>query len=210
MRNLKRAVAIIGVSAAAFVGPAAGQAGTFAESAQSCAGRTYSQPFLRWLDPFRYVLAPRGNFESGTSGWTLKGGAAIVSGNEPFYASGPGTRSLYLPAGSSATTPAMCVGILHPTVRYFAKNRGTILLSSLTVEVLFEDPLTRNVRALPVGVHTGGSSWHPSLPAVVLLDLLAPVLGKDGELAVAFRFRPVGLGARWQIDDVYVDPLRNR
>jgi hypothetical protein len=27
---------------------------------------------------------------------------------------------------------------------------------------------------------------------------------------VAFRFKPIGLGAKWQIDDVYVDPFRNR
>jgi hypothetical protein len=201
MRRFKRAVAIIGVSTAVLVGPATADAGTF-DSVASCDGRKYSQPFLRWLDPFRYVLAPRGNFEQGTTGWRLTNGAALVSGNEPFYASGPGSRSLYLPSGSTATTPAMCVGILHPTVRYFAKNRGLAVLSSLTVEVLFQDPLTGKVRALPVGVHTGGSKWHPSLPAVVLLDLLAPVLGNEGELAVAFRFRPVGLGAKWQIDDV--------
>jgi hypothetical protein len=29
-------------------------------------------------------------------------------------------------------------------------------------------------------------------------------------LAVAFRFKPMGLGAKWQIDDVFVDPFRNR
>jgi hypothetical protein len=210
MRNLKRAVAIIGVSVAAFASPGTAHAGTFSDSAQSCVGRTYSQPFLRWLDPFRYVLTPGGTFEPGNAGWSLKSGATLVSGNEPWNTSGRGTRSLYLPSGSSATSPAMCVGILHPTVRYFAKNRGPILLSSLTVEALFEDPLTGRVRALPVGVHTGGSAWHPSLPGVVLLDLLAPVLGEDGEIAVAFRFRPAGLGAKWQIDDVYVDPFIQR
>jgi hypothetical protein len=192
------------------VGPTVAQAGTFTDSAQSCEGRTASQVFLRWLDPFRYVLAPRGNFEQGTSGWKLAGGAVVVSGNEPFFASGPGTHSLYLPSGSSATTPAMCVEVLSPTARYFAKNRGALLLSSLAVDVLFEDPLTGKVRALPAGVHTGGSIWHPSLPSVVLLDFLAPVLGKNGEIAVAFRFRPIGLGARWQIDDVYVDPFIQR
>ena len=62
---------------------------------------------------------------------------------------------------------------------------------------------------LPAGVHTGGTSWHPSLPGLVLADFLS-VLGEDGELAVAFRFKPIGLGAAWQIDDVYVDPFRNR
>jgi hypothetical protein len=210
MRRMRNAVAIAGVVLATLVGPTAAQAGTFSDSAQSCSGRTSSQPFLRWLDPLRYTLIPRGNFEQGTSGWKLTGGAAIVSGNESFYVSGPGTRSLYLPSGSSATTPAVCIETLDAVARYFAKNRGTVLLSSLAVEVLFEDPLTGKVRALPAGVHTGGSSWHPSLPALAVLDLLAPVLGKNGQIAVAFRFKPVGLGARWQIDDVYVDPFIQR
>lgn len=210
MRNLRTAVAIVGMTVAVLVGPGLAHGGTFTESAQSCEGRTSSQPFLRWLDPFHYTLVPRGNFEQGTSGWKLTGGAALVSGNESFYASGPGTHSLYLPSGSSATTPSMCVEVLDPFARYFAKNRGTILLSSLAVDVLFEDPVTGKVRALPAGVHTGGTSWHPSLPAVVLLDLLAPVTGEDGRIAVAFRFRPIGIGARWQIDDVYVDPFIQR
>jgi hypothetical protein len=207
---MRNAVAIAAVTLAAVLGPAAAEAGTFSSSAQSCDGRTSSQPFLRWLDPLRYTLIPRGNFEQGTSGWTLTGGATVVSGNEPFYASGPGTRSLYLPSGSSATTPAVCIETLDAVSRYFAKNRGTILLSSLAVEVLFEDPITGKVRALPAGVHTGGANWHPSLPALAVLDLLAPVIGEKGRIAVAFRFEPIGLGARWQIDDVYVDPFIQR
>jgi hypothetical protein len=27
-------------------------------------------------------------------------------------------------------------------------------------------------------------------------------------VTVAFRFTPIGLGAKWQIDDLYVDPLK--
>lgn len=210
MRNLRTAVVSVGIAFVALLGPALAQGGTFSSSAQSCEGRTSSQPFLRWLDPLHYTLVPRGSFEQGTSGWTLTGGATLVSGNEPFYTSGFGTRSLYLPSGSSATTPAMCVEVLDPVARYFAKNRDTVVLSSLAVDVLFEDPLTGKVRSLPAGVHTGGTSWHPSLPAFVLLDVLAPVLARDGHIAVAFRFRPIGIGARWQIDDVYVDPFIQR
>lgn len=209
MRTVRRVIAIIGVSAAALLFTSVAGAGTF-DSVQSCEGRTYTRPFARWLDLMLYTKAPGGDFESGASGWTLTGGAKLVAGNETFNIGGVGTRSLYLPSGSSATSPAMCVTILHPTLRYFAKNRGSILLSSLLVEVVFQDPVSGKTRALPVGVHTGGSGWHPSLPSLVLLDLLAPVLGERGRLDVAFRFRPVGLGAQWQIDNLFVDPLRNR
>ena len=185
-------------------------AGTFGDSATSCDGRKVEQPFKRWLDPMRYVLAPNGGLERGAAEWKLTGGAKVVDGNETFYVGGAGhSKSLYLPAGSSATTRPMCVQLLHPTFRYFAKNRGTPVLSTLLVEALIENPLTGTVLTLPAGVHTGGTSWHPSLPGLVVADFLS-ILGEDAELAVAFRFKPVGLGAKWQIDDVYVDPFRNR
>ena len=172
----------------------------------ACGERELSRPFMRWLDPMQYTLVPKGNFESGTSGWTLKGGATVVSGNEPWKVSGAGSRSLYLPGGSTAMTPPVCVETLDPTVRYFAKNRGIVALSSLLVEVVLLDKYGRPVLALPAGVHTGFSTWHPSLPGVALLNLTAVLNG--GKANVAFRFRPIGLGAKWQIDDVYVDPLK--
>jgi hypothetical protein len=187
-------------------------AGTLTGSANAqllggaCGDRQLSRPFLRWLDPMQYTLAPGGTFEAGTRGWTLKGGAAVVTGNEPWKVSGAGSRSLYLPSGSSATTPPVCVETLDPTVRYFAKNRGIVALSSLVVEVVLLDQYNRPVLALPAGAHTGLSSWHPSLPGVALLNLTGVLSG--GKANVAFRFRPVGLGAKWQIDDVYVDPLK--
>ena len=172
----------------------------------ACGERQLSQPFKHWLDPMQYTLAPGGTFESGARGWTLKGGAAIVTGNEPWKVSGAGSRSLYLPRGSTAMTPPICIETLDPTVRYFAKNRGIVALSSLLVEVVLLDSSGRPVLALPAGVHTGFSSWHPSLPGVALLNLTGVLNG--GKANVAFRFRPIGLGAKWQIDDVYVDPLK--
>ena len=76
------------------------QAGSFGDSAVSCAGRTASQPFLRFLDPMRYVLAPNGNLESGTTGWKLTGGAKVENENESFFVgSKSDKRSLYLPSG---------------------------------------------------------------------------------------------------------------
>ena len=208
MGSLLRHVVLALVASLALTAPA--YAGTFGDSAVPCEGRTAEQPFKRWLDPMQYVLAPNGDLERGGAEWKLAGGARVVEGNETFYVGGArDSHSLYLPAGSSATTRPMCVQLLHPTVRYFAKNRGTALLSSLTVEALIENPLTGGVLVLPVGVHTGPRTWHPSLPGLVLADVLS-VLGEDAELAVAFRFRPLGAAASWQIDDVYVDPFRNR
>ena len=170
-----------------------------------CPDQAMSRPFLRWLDPISYTLAPNGGFESGAQGWQLRGGATVASGNESFNLSGAGRYSLYLPSGSTATSPAMCVETLDVFARYVAKNRGLIALSSLKVDAIVKDSAGHTF-TLPAGVNTGGSSWAPSLPAVALLDVLG--LLNDGRVTVSFRFQPIGLGAKWQIDDLYVDPLK--
>jgi hypothetical protein len=86
-----------------------------------------------------------------------------------------------------------------------AKNRGLIALSSLEVDAIVKDSAGHTF-TLPAGLNTGGSSWAPSLPAVALLDVLG--LLNDGRVTVSFRFQPIGLGAKWRIDDLYVDPLK--
>ena len=167
-----------------------------------CPDQDMTRPFLRWLDPISYTLAPDGGFEAGARGWQLRGGAEVVDANESFRLSGAGDSSLLLPSGSSATSPAMCVETLDVFARYVAKNKGLIALSSLKVDAIVKDSAGNTF----AGVNTGGSSWAPSLPSVALLDLLG--LLNDGRVTVSFRFQPVGLGARWQIDDLYVDPLK--
>jgi hypothetical protein len=198
-RALAGALGAIAVLAAA---PSA-HAGVLVASAQDCQGQTLEQPFLRWLDPARYVLAPGGTFEAGAAGWDLSGGAAVADGNEPFYVHAAGERaSLALPAGSSATSPAMCVGIEHPTLRFVARNTGS-LLGALRVDVRFEDALG-NTRTLAIGRVLGQSRWAPTLPMPVLANLLALLPGE--RTPVEFRFTPEGAGSSWRIDDVYVDP----
>ena len=177
--------------ALAFAGPA--QA-----SVAGCPSQPVSQTFLPWLDPAWYVPAPGGDLE-GDGQWNLEGGAAVADGNEPFLA---GDRSLSLPAGSSATTAPMCIGIEHPTIRLFARNTGDPL-STLTVAVVFRDVLGVT-RMLPVGVVTAGSSWAPTLPMPLGVNLLSLL----GDQDVAFRFTPAGDSGEWTIDDVYVDPYK--
>ena len=205
--GLRRTAVVVGVVFATAVGAGPAPAGTLSDSATSCADRTLERPFLRWLDPLKYVLASNGNFESGASQWKLTGGAYVVSGNEPWRVHSPtDTHSLYLPAGSSATTRAVCVETLDLVARFFALDRGG-LLSFLKVEALFETPLG-GTTVVPASVVAGSGRWEPSLPSLAVGNLVS-VLSAEGEAAVAFRFTPVGVGARWQIDDVYVDPLKN-
>src|SRR5262245_46400879 len=100
-----------------------------------------TQPFLPWLDPARYVLAPGGTFDTGADTWQLSGGAAIVPGNEPYLVHDPADdESLTLPPGSAAVTGRVCLQLTDPTIRFFAVNRGSPL-ATLKVEVLFRDGL---------------------------------------------------------------------
>jgi hypothetical protein len=190
--------------------PATAQAGLLVETATSCDAQSLSQPFKQFLDPIQYTLVPGGAFEAGNPAWKLTGGAGVVSGNESWKVHGSAdSRSLRLPAGSTATSPAMCVGLGHPTLRLFAKKSGGGLLgplSTLRVDVLIEDNLGL-IKSLPTGLVLAGSDWSPSLPQLVVANLL-PILDA-GETPIAFRLVPQGT-ATWTVDDVYVDPWAGR
>ena len=131
----------------------------------SCGDQTLARPFVPWLDPAQYMLAPNGDLES-DGAWRLHGGARSVAGNETFSVGGASDRrSLALPAGSSATTGWMCVGLEHPTLRLFARNNGPAL-STLRVDVVFRD-VFGVIRALPVSIVAGGRGWRPDAPDCV-------------------------------------------
>jgi hypothetical protein len=187
--------------------PASASADGLSVGLNGCPAQTIEHPFSRWLDGGNYVLAPGGTFEGSLAAWKLTGGAKVVAGNESFNAHGAGeTKALSLPSGSSATTPQVCVGVLDPTMRYFAANDGG-LLSLMSVSILFYPP-GGGVITLPLGVNLGGKAWAPSLPTLITANLLGVLNG--GKATVAFRFTPIGLGAKWRIDDVYVDPYASR
>jgi hypothetical protein len=207
MGSIKRVIgSLVAAGVVTLAAAAPANAGLLVASAQGCKTPATSQVFLRWLDPLRYEQAPGGAAES-AAGWTLTGGARVVSGNEPWKVGDRSdVSSLLLPRGSQATTGVMCVGIGHPVMRFFARRNSGWLLDTLKVEVLFEGAGGR-VNSLPIGVVLAGGSWQPTLPFPVLASLLPLLPGE--QTPVAFRFTPVG-GASWQIDDVYVDPWRSR
>jgi len=199
-------LALAGALCALALAAPASHAGVLTASAPSCPQPASSQVFLPWLDIANYQPAPDGGFEAGAKGWNLEG-AATVAGNEPYAVGGAADDSaLRLAAGGSATTPTFCVGIEHPTARFFAKRVGGSLLSTLRVDVRFEDSLGVT-RELPIGlVALNGGSWQPSLPMLLVANLL-PLLPGD-HTPVQLRFVPQG-GGSWLIDDVYVDPYKH-
>jgi hypothetical protein len=191
------------LAALMLIAPAA-QAGPLVSSAPDCAEEGLSQPFLPWADPAQYQFAPDGGFESGGEGWALGGAAETKAGNESYYLHGAGdSRSLAIPASSSVTSPTVCVGIEHPTIRFLARKQSGGLFSNVSVEVLFEDA-AGNVRSAPIGAAAGSGSWAPTSVMPIVANLL-PLLPGD-HTPVAFRF--TAQGGDWRIDDLYVDPYR--
>jgi len=204
-RRLKLGSAAVIVLAALSLSATSANAGVLVSSAPNCSAQPLSTPFSPWLDFASYTPVLAGDFESSAAGWALSGGAAVANGSETFNVSGDaGASSLTIPGGGSATSPVMCVGLEHPTLRFFAKrNTGGLLgLSTLRVDVLFESSLGL-VSSLPIGAVTATGTWQPSLPMTVLVNLM-PLLSGD-HTPVQFRFVPM-LGGSWSVDDVYVDP----
>jgi hypothetical protein len=187
----------------ALAAPASAQAGVLPGT---CADQPLVQPFLPWLDPMSYVLAPDGGFEADGAGWRLRGGADVERGNESFYVRDEDDRRvLDLPAGASAMSPVTCVGIERPTVRFFARRTSGWFLPYLRVEVLYNG-LDGELRTLALAPVVPGASWQPSLPLPIVANLL-PNLSGD-QAVVAFRFTAVN--GSFRVDDVYVDPYAKR
>jgi hypothetical protein len=158
-----------------------------------------SQVFKPWGDSSNYMLTPGGSFEDGTPTWKLSGGAKIISGNEPYYVhSKNDRRSLYMPAGSTASTPSMCFAAGDWHLRFVNTGSGQIRVA-VTV-----NSLLGVVSILDGGTVSGSGTWKPS-PKVGLL--LTNVTGLLTTKAISIRLTASG-GAS-QVDDVYLDPFKD-
>jgi hypothetical protein len=180
-------------------------AGVLVASAPSCDNGVNEQPFAQWGDDNHYFLAPGGDFEGSLGGWDLNR-ASVAGDQEPWRVHGAGeSQALKIPAGSSVTSSTMCVGLEHPTMRFFAHRSGGGLLggvSTLLVTARTETSLGLVVD-VPVGTIVSGTSWNKT-PTQLVLSSMLPLLPGE-HTPIQFRFTPVGT-SDWTIDDVYVDP----
>src|SRR5436190_2000482 len=150
--------AISSLALVAYAAPA--QANLLSVLPGSCGTQQESQIFGPWGDDNNYFLLTGGSFE-GTQSWARLGGATEVAGNESYYVHGSvDSTSLSLPAGSSATSPAVCTSIYDPTLRLFVRNTGSST-SRLKVEALYPGPLGA-IRTATIGHLSGTSSSPPS------------------------------------------------
>jgi hypothetical protein len=164
-----------------------------------------SKIFEPWGDYSNYLLVPGGSFEAGTPGWSLSRGARVVEGNEPFHVNGAGDgRSLYVPSGGSALSPTVCFGLGDWHARFFVRNVGSAR-GSLKVDITVKS-LLGLVSLLDGGTVSASGEWSPSPRIGLTLTNLCSLLGVR---AISFRFRAVGSGAAFQVDDVYLDPWKS-
>lgn len=163
-----------------------------------------SHPFTNWGDYAAYCAFTNLGFESGTTGWTLSGSASVVSGNEPWNVSGPGTHSLQLNPGASAESPALPISLLDPYVRFFARSAGAS--GSLRVQVVFRGLLGNLTGLLNYGSLAPGSfsTWQPTQRISSTLAL--PLGTSTAQVMVTNTSR----SGSWQVDDLYLDPCVSR
>jgi hypothetical protein len=164
----------------------------------ACPDATF-KPFTQWSDYANYAFAPNGGFESGGTGWSL-GGGNVAAGNESFYVHSAADRySLSLPAGATASSPAMCISLLSGKMRFVSRGDTG---AKVKVQIVYRGLLSSVLGVLDGGTYSVGSSWKPS-PEIGMLGGVLPLLTSS----VSFRFTAVG-GAV-SIDDVYLDPMKS-
>jgi hypothetical protein len=175
-------------------------------SGADCGFAEPSPFFAAWGDMAGYALAPEGDLST-TDGWTFNKQATVVPGADPFSGA---AQSLQLAKGAEAATPAMCVNLDHPTIRFFVRDIGGNEKSHLKVDVLYED-FGGHVKHLTIAKLKAGDDWQPSLIVPMYMNMLA-LAAPNGLTAVAFRFKAQGVqkDEALSISGIYVDPFSSR
>jgi hypothetical protein len=161
----------------------------------SCQDPVIVNPFTAFGDFRDYVLAPFGDFEQlDLPGWILEGGATALR-------TSTGNGVLRMPEGSTATSPAMCIDLNYPTIRYFVRDAAADE-ARLRTQVMYVDHETAYT-PYTVGKLTAKSTWR------LTEDIeIEPERGgvEAGWRRVAFRLVAPRDEGDIRIDDLYVDP----
>src|SRR5207249_99111 len=118
---------------------AAGESAGVTTVSSYCDGNA-AQVFRPWGDLAHYAGLQNGGLENGSSPWLLRGGAGVVSGNEPYFISGNrgDSHSLLLPQGSTGYSGFVCFTITDWHLRFVMRNVGSST-GALRVQVVVPD-----------------------------------------------------------------------
>jgi hypothetical protein len=164
-----------------------------AATTATCTDPVIANPFTEFGDFRDYVLAPFGDFEDpALPGWILEGGAHTVI---------DGDGALRLPPGSTATSPAMCIDLNYPTMRFFVRDALGVD-ARLKTQVMYVDHESAYTPHT-VGKLRAMKDW--GLTEDIAID---PERGGEeaGWRRIAFRFVSNPYGGDIRVDDLWVDP----
>jgi hypothetical protein len=148
-------VLILGALTTAF---AASPASAATVDTSNCVEQSFTQEFISYNDNNWY--APVGGQDSGgfnATGWTLSGGAAIVTTTLPDGSTG---RVLDLPSKATAVSPVECVTSKYPVARGFVRNvKGG---EGVSFNVEYEGTSTWDNMKNTGQIHGANGAWEPS------------------------------------------------
>jgi len=173
--------------------------GSAAQADMPCQERSTHQAFSQWGDDAEYFLAQNGDFERGTSGWSLDN-AWRVTDQAPWRVNGANdSRALKIQPGGSAQV-RMCVTEIEDVMRFFyeTSRRG----GSWQITVAAQT--TRGSGMSRVGMGTSSQGWAVS-PKVNIPS----VREGDGRVWITIEIANTGRSSI-VIDDVMIDPWRAR
>jgi hypothetical protein len=189
------------VAALLSVLPAGASAAPSASHTSACTAPALAQVYS-WAQDFNwYEALPGADWDNfSTAGWTLSGGAKFVTAT---LADGRKGTMLYMPGGSKAITPSVCVTNSYPVARTEVRNESGSAGVRISV------------------AYMGANTWGASKPS-------GKVTGVNGgwTLPVPFKIHPskvsgwqlgrftlVAKGNRsagYDISNLYVDPRMHR
>jgi hypothetical protein len=161
-----------------------------------CTDPLLSQPFLGHGDRHQYMLLPGespGNFDG--TGWTLSGGASIVT---TTLDNGDTGSVLDLPSGAMAVSPTVCVTSEYPKARSMV--RDIVGSDGVAFAVSYEGKPSWDAPKGGGKMHGKNSGWSLSGG----LDVHPG--GDPGWQPVRFVLTGGGKASDYQVYNFYVDP----
>lgn len=189
-------VAVLGLAASPALAKKSAAVAAATETPATCEGQVFSQPFLAYGDSAFYTLVPGGEFKSASEGWTLSGGASVISATLPEGGTG---GALNLPSGAKAESPPMCVTLAYPTAKAWVDGaKGS---KGVNVFVSYAGTASAITPQEVVTIKAKHGTW--TLGKFAVEPSLAGT--EDAPREVRFIFEGGSKGAT-ELYDVYVDP----
>ena len=188
------AVSLAGLAGLGVAAPTAGAATT---ASVPCSARSTAQKFLAVDgDSAQYFTAPSGTFEAGAPDWALTS-TQVVTGNEPRYVNGAGTRSLKIGSGGKAVSPIFCNQYGEQSIRFFYSGTAG---ARVHLHLDVTNSSTNNATTLDWEMTVPSSGWAAAN------GIMIPYLYAQNQENLRITF--TAIGGSVQVDDVEIDPFK--